>query len=303
MRATALALVLLLVPAAGGVPASQTSAATDADLEAGVRDARQGDFAEAVVRLDAAVARLSSRASTPPKTLARAYVYLAVAHRGLGQVGTAKAKLREALRVEATLSVTTREFPPVFVAFFEEVRKEFEASLPRPASKGKGGPSVGLILGGVGLGAGGVLLATRGGEPSPSPSPSSPSSVTLEVLSVPGDGRIVLSRTSLERGVTYMLRASGMLPIGGAGYGDAEYNFDIGAATGLDSCQVGDPVDIGIGVNDAVNSGRKFPSWGPYNSAHVYTVQFVGLGAPVALNYHDCAYQDNSGSLTVEIIR
>jgi hypothetical protein len=123
----------------------------------------------------------------------------------------------------------------------------------------------------------------------------------LETIAVPSTGSAVLSSTSLASGTTYWIRASGAMSIGtvcSQPDADAEYYcFDQGGPT--DICL---GVDNGVGINDSTNDGDKFPSWGLYNPAHIYTVTFVGLGAPVALNYHDCVYGDNSGSITVEIL-
>lgn len=127
----------------------------------------------------------------------------------------------------------------------------------------------------------------------------------LETIAVPSDGSSVSSSTSLASGTTYWIRASGAMVIGTiCSHPDADaeyYCFSQGAPT--DICAgFGPTVDNGIGINDSTNDSAKFPFWGLYNPAHVYTIAFVGLGAPIALNYHDCVYGDNSGSLTVEIL-
>jgi len=124
----------------------------------------------------------------------------------------------------------------------------------------------------------------------------------LETVLVPVDGSSVLSHTILELGVTYRLRASGTFVIGGPGFADAEYAFNDSVATIINNC-FGDPsgVDLGIGIDDAANSSKKSPFWGAFDHTHTYTTDFVGHGGPINLNYHDCYYADNSGSLTVEI--
>jgi hypothetical protein len=61
--------------------------------------------------------------------------------------------------------------------------------------------------------------------------------------------------------------------------------------------------DPGIGINSSGNTTSKFPSWGPYNPSHVYSIDFVGQGAPITLRVHDCFAGDNVGSLTVEILQ
>jgi hypothetical protein len=62
-------------------------------------------------------------------------------------------------------------------------------------------------------------------------------------------------------------------------------------------------VDLGIGINDQVNDNNKLPFWGDYDPSHVYTVDLVGQGMPITVNYHDCDYHDNSGSLRVDVFR
>jgi hypothetical protein len=126
----------------------------------------------------------------------------------------------------------------------------------------------------------------------------------IEAVTVPVDGRPVTSNNSLALGKAYKLRASGTFPVGGPGDGlaDAEYaNFRNPPASLLNHCSDGSGVDLGLGIDDSVNDGSKTPSWGSFEPTHVYVVEFVGKGAPIKINYHDCFSEDNSGSLKVEI--
>ena len=60
--------------------------------------------------------------------------------------------------------------------------------------------------------------------------------------------------------------------------------------------------DIGVGVNSATANNNKGIRWATtFDPTHQYTAGFVGLGAPISVNYHDVLYTDNSGSLTLEI--
>lgn len=131
--------------------------------------------------------------------------------------------------------------------------------------------------------------------------------VVLETIEVPTNEIGVISTTVLENGVTYKIRASGTFPIGGPGDGlaDAEYaDFSNPPASLLDNCgNVETGVDLGIGINDEVIDNVKTPFWGPYDSTHVYTVEWIGAGEILSFNYHDCNVGDNSGSLTVEILK
>jgi hypothetical protein len=126
-----------------------------------------------------------------------------------------------------------------------------------------------------------------------------PGYVLKETISVPVDGSVVESQTSLSDGVDYWLRASGVFHTGGPGDGlaDAEYaDF----TNPIDHCPVGG-VDLGVGINDTVNDASKSPSWGAFEVGHDYVTTVAGEGAPISLDYHDCAYGDNVGALTVEI--
>jgi len=128
--------------------------------------------------------------------------------------------------------------------------------------------------------------------------------VLLETITVPTDGSSVASTHILQAGVTYKIRALGLFSIGGAGYGygDAEYAFDgLNGAGNVSDTNIPPEVDLGIAINDTVNDIPKFPSWGSFNPSHLYTIDFVGLGAPLSLNYHDSLYPDNAFPATVEI--
>lgn len=128
-----------------------------------------------------------------------------------------------------------------------------------------------------------------------------------ETIIVPVDGSSALSTTTLEIGVVYQIRASGTFFVGGPGdmLGDAEYAQFNNPPSSLQNHCGGDPndVDLGIGINDNVIDNVKVPFWGDYEPSHVYAINFVGEGSPINLNYHDCSYVDNSGSLMVEVWR
>jgi hypothetical protein len=125
---------------------------------------------------------------------------------------------------------------------------------------------------------------------------------TLEMVAVPADGTVVNSTVVLQLGVTYRLRASGIINVGGSPdpRGDAEYwNFNAGpmdlATNGL--------VDAGLAVDDPTVGMTKTPlSWGPYDPTHVYEVPWPGTGATISANYHDDFPSNNSGTLTLEIL-
>jgi hypothetical protein len=102
------------------------------DLARGIRQVEGGEFDAAAITLDGVVRRLSAEGGAPGD-LARAYLYLAIAYLGMSQEQAAKARFLDALRADRTLELTTGEFPPRIVQFFEQVKKENEAALaPAP---------------------------------------------------------------------------------------------------------------------------------------------------------------------------
>lgn len=122
-----------------------------------------------------------------------------------------------------------------------------------------------------------------------------------ETITVPTTGASVFSST-LQSGVNYKIRGCGTVALASDGRpvdGDAEYQFSEDHTTFVQDAPSG-CVDVGIGINDTVNDGSKFPSWGAFSQTHNYTIDFLGAGAPIGLNFHDCFYE-NVGSLTVLI--
>ena len=133
--------------------------AADAQLETGIRQAREGEFAAAVVTLDAVAQRLQGQeGATEPLT--RAWVYLGLAYLGLEQTARARSSLAEALRTDPDLELSPQDHPPRLVRLFDEVRQEAASPAPtaRPAEDepaSGGGASTKLLL----LGAGGAAAA------------------------------------------------------------------------------------------------------------------------------------------------
>jgi hypothetical protein len=126
----------------------------------------------------------------------------------------------------------------------------------------------------------------------------------VESLSVPADGTVITSTTTLAAGVRYQLRASGVMYI--SPYADAEYFFDLpdgpSTASQLHDLCDDNVTDCGLAVDDPVVNGLKQPRWGAYQPDHVYTIDFIGLGAPITSNVHDDYYPNNTGMLTLDIL-
>jgi hypothetical protein len=131
----------------------------------------------------------------------------------------------------------------------------------------------------------------------------------LETVTVPcTSSKAVKSKTTLKVGVQYRLRASGTC-LNGQYPLDAEYaNFAYDPTDPTNLTSITDRcganyanTEWGIGIDDPTIDSTKTPKWGTYTPTHVYEIDFAGKGAPISLNFHDCRYDDNAGSLTVEI--
>lgn len=130
-----------------------------------------------------------------------------------------------------------------------------------------------------------------------------PSGYTLqETLTVPLTGATVTSQATLKSGVTYKVRAAGTATAGSGILTDPEYAWT--SSITVDYCNNSpSDVDLGLGLNDpsTARGYRKQPFWGAYAASHEYTIDVVGQNQPLRLNYHDCNYSDNAGTLTVAI--
>jgi len=173
--------------------------AGDPETEKGIRQAQEGEFEQAIVTLQGTLPRLLERKASP-HDIARAHVYLGVAHLGLNDPVAAKASFVEAIRIDPTLKLSSEEYPPRIVRAFEEARRSAPPapapvsaapptappstppatpSAPRsskaepPAAK-KGGSKLPLVLLGLGAVGGGVALAAGGGGGGSSTSSSTP---------------------------------------------------------------------------------------------------------------------------------
>jgi hypothetical protein len=176
--APSLALLLVLATLCGGSAPSGSPAPRDEELAAGISLVKDGDFANAVVTLDAAVRRLEAAGRSAEA--AQAFLFLGVAYLELDQEALARGKFAQALARKPQMSLDPGEFSPQVIRTFEATRQE---ALPPPTIAGREAaeqqtrPRAApyLILGGAALAAGGVALASGGGsgsEPSPGPSPS-----------------------------------------------------------------------------------------------------------------------------------
>ena len=126
--------------------------------------------------------------------------------------------------------------------------------------------------------------------------------VHVESITVPVDGTAVVSSTVLQAGVVYAVIASGQFA-NGADLCDAEYSANASLTLIQDNCQNSPAgVDIGLAIDDLILDNSKSPRWGPFSLDHIYAATVVGSGAPITVNFHDCGYSDNSGTLQVELV-
>jgi hypothetical protein len=150
----------LVVPGQGAAPAAAP------DLATGIRQVQEGDYENAVTTLRAVTQQLEGQSSRRAE-LARAYLYLGVAHIALDQRDAAKTAFRSALARNRALRLTEDRFSPKVIAAFEEARREAEAAAAAaPGGSGSGGgasPLLWVALGGAAAGA--VVLATRDEDP------------------------------------------------------------------------------------------------------------------------------------------
>lgn len=204
--------VLLAVLLGSGTPTY--AQAGDPETEKGIRQAQEGEFEQAIVTLQGALPRLLERKASP-RDIARAHVYLGVAHLGLNDPAAARTSFIEAIRIDPSLKLGSEEYPPRIVRAFEEARRSAPpapatappgtipspttaapptappatppATRPSPAEPAvakKGGSKLPLVLLGLGAVGGGVALAAGGGGGG-STTPSSPSTPPVTVPPAP----------------------------------------------------------------------------------------------------------------------
>ncbi len=122
------ALLAVLLGSGGHIPTY--AQAGDPEMEKGIRQAQEGEFEQAIATLQGVLPRLHER-KAPPHDIARAHVYLGVAHLGLNDPATARTSFLEAIRIDPTLKLSSEEYPPRIVRAFEEARR---SAPPAPAT-------------------------------------------------------------------------------------------------------------------------------------------------------------------------
>ncbi|HEY5936723.1 MAG TPA: hypothetical protein VIU61_18875 [Kofleriaceae bacterium] len=126
---------------------------------------------------------------------------------------------------------------------------------------------------------------------------SPPTWVVVETITInTANATPMVSQLTLEAGVTYRLRASGIASVIDGIEGDSEY-YDFASPKDNSCCE-----DVGIGIDDPVVDTTTTPDWGPYSTSHVYEISWLGTGATISAAYQDTVYGNNSGDLTLEIL-
>jgi len=153
-------LSLLLVIGLVATGAAPTTGQGSSGLDEGIRQVQEGDYEGAVPTLESALRALEAE-KAPAATLARACLYLGIAHVALDERDAAKARFKEALTYNPSLRLTPDRFSPKVIAAFEEARSEL-APTEAAAKRGSKTP---LVLLGVGAAAAaGVAIVASGGD-------------------------------------------------------------------------------------------------------------------------------------------
>jgi hypothetical protein len=109
-----------------GLSLTCNAATTESLLERGIRETRYAEFEKAIETLEQVIAQLETRQNRA-NDLARAYIYLSIAHLELAQESTAKAQFLAALAIDEGLELSEFEYPPRILRFFNRIRKGIRA--------------------------------------------------------------------------------------------------------------------------------------------------------------------------------
>jgi hypothetical protein len=149
-----------LVLAVLGAPVS--SQPPEDNLAKGIAQVNKADYAAAALTLDTAIRELGK---TPARAgdLARAYLYLGVAHAGLGQEQAARNDFCRAKRQNPSIRVDLEKPPANVAKLFAEPCTTSSAASTAAAPAKKGGSKTLPILLGVGAAAGIAIAIAAGG--------------------------------------------------------------------------------------------------------------------------------------------
>lgn len=124
-------LFVLLAMAAGPLGQGDTQTKPADLLVRGIQQVEEGDLEAAATTLDAAIRGLSG-ASGGEKDLARAHLYLGIAHLGLGEAERALVQMRAARGADAELRLDPKRFSPRVIQAFEAAKTSETKPAPPP---------------------------------------------------------------------------------------------------------------------------------------------------------------------------
>jgi hypothetical protein len=145
-----LVLALTLAPGASSAAAESP----DAELARGIHLVEQGEYAQAIIVLDAVAQRLDK---SPPrkKDAAQAYLHLGIAYVAEGQENLATTSFQKALARDAQLNLGAFDVSPKVREVFEKARREMAAAGPK-----KKGSKLPFVIGGIAVTGAAVGAAT-----------------------------------------------------------------------------------------------------------------------------------------------
>ncbi|HET7295443.1 MAG TPA: SH3 domain-containing protein [Vicinamibacteria bacterium] len=200
-------------------------------LELGKRQVTDGDFETALLTLDAVVRRLE-RDSRRTEELVQAYLFLGVAYVGLLQETAARDNFDKALKIDRTLTLDPKRFPPRAIRVFEATKKGSKKSVLYAGVAMTpvviAGASV-ISLAGAGV-VGGVVINNP--SPTPAPSPTPPPLLITEFAGNIGIEAPFLRLHSFEQG-------TGHTSVVVEGSPRVTFNLQlcVGAASAVESCR------------------------------------------------------------------
>ena len=127
----------------------------------------------------------------------------------------------------------------------------------------------------------------------------------LESLRVPGDGRAVSFKISLDSGELFLLKAVGSVKVGGDTI-DAEYGGFNAGTPGQDVVR-GTDVGVDVGITSRNVPAGAMPErrhwFGSYRPDHTYDMIVSGTGHPLTLHLLSNGGRTQGGGITVSVFR
>jgi hypothetical protein len=148
-------------------PSRVRGAGESADLlQLGVRQTQEGSLEDALLTLDAAIRSLRELPPSPERDrdLVQAHLHRGIAYLNLGQEPLARVAFVQVLSLAPGHTLSPDEYPLRIRRVFEETRHAFVEKRSLEVATRQKGHRTALILGGLGLAAGGAAAAILGPE-------------------------------------------------------------------------------------------------------------------------------------------